>query len=213
MRIKFSFSALLICLVTLLVFPNFLDFEEKRLVTLFILNAIMLLSLVMVKEKQWELWFGSIIAAFAIVISSLNYLNHDSRLELGALILNVIFYSFLVIELLRFIINSKQVDKNILSASACVYMLFGVIWCFIYATLDHFQPDSILSSSGHLIFDDLSKYLYFSFVTLTTLGYGDISPSTKLAQSWVILQAVIGQLYLALIVARLVGLYKVPQER
>ena len=89
MRIKFSFSALLICLVTLLVFPNFLDFEEKRLVTLFILNAIMLLSLVMVKEKQWELWFGSIIASFTIVISSLHYLNHDSRLELGALILNV----------------------------------------------------------------------------------------------------------------------------
>ncbi len=85
-----------------------------------------------------------------------------------------------------------------------LYLLIGLIWAVAYAALDLQSPASF---SGHPGGDSgLADWVYFSFVTLTTVGYGDIVPVARAARSLAILEALIGQLYPAVIIARLVSL-------
>ncbi|MEY8215052.1 MAG: ion channel, partial [Colwellia sp.] len=154
-----------------------------------------------VKQKRWEMWIGSVLALLTMLLYSLDFLGI-------VLIFSLLFYSFIIFELVLYIVRCKIVDSSILSASACVYLLLGLVWCYIYALLDYYFPGSILPILETDIFNNFSRYLYFSLVTLTTLGYGDITPSTRIAQNWVVLEAIVGQFYLTILVARLVGLYR-----
>ena len=79
------------------------------------------------------------------------------------------------------------------------------MWAFVYSVLESIQPGSFTIGEGQI---DVGRrlYIYYSFVTITTLGYGDITPTTDLANSFSFLEAVTGQLYLAILIARLVGI-------
>ena len=84
------------------------------------------------------------------------------------------------------------------------FLLLGLCWAFIYALIEVLNPGSF-SVASITTAGSSSAYTYFSFVTLTTLGYGDISPVAQVARSFAILEAITGQMYLAVLVARLVG--------
>ncbi|OTE97435.1 hypothetical protein BCS42_05345 [Crenothrix sp. D3] len=83
--------------------------------------------------------------------------------------------------------------------------LFGFVWAYIYYLLEIFQPNSFKAAKqlGH----NLGEFVYYSYVTLTTLGYGDVLAVSKQARGLTILEAIIGQLYLAIMVSRLVSLH------
>lgn len=85
-----------------------------------------------------------------------------------------------------------------------LYLLIGLIAAFVYASIHGINPDAFskLPSAN----DDISDWLYFSFVTLTTLGYGDITPIARSARAIAMLEALVGQLYPAIIIARFVSL-------
>ena len=85
-------------------------------------------------------------------------------------------------------------------------MLFGVACGLAFFLLNAVVPGS-LSMSTTFNDDLLGSYVYFSFVTLTTLGYGDISPVSQQARSLALVEAVVGQLYLAVLIGKLVGMY------
>jgi hypothetical protein len=82
----------------------------------------------------------------------------------------------------------------------CIYLLIGILWTVLYGLVRTWNPDAIVLREGASLF-------YFSFTTLTTLGYGDITPAVKLAQDLAIMEAITGQVYLAIFIARLVGLH------
>jgi hypothetical protein len=208
---KLSFSILLICLVSLLIIPSFFAPEFQRLIILLFLTATILIFLNTVKQKRWEMWIGRSMAFLIIMLNLFDFLFQEPSWWGLVLIFNLLFYSFIIFELIRYIVICKVVDNSILSASACVYLLLGLVWCYIYALLDYFFPGSILPVLETNLFENFSRYLYFSLVTLTTLGYGDITPTTRIAQNWVVLEAIVGQLYLTMLVARLVGLYRLEK--
>ena len=94
----------------------------------------------------------------------------------------------------------------------CLYFLFILVWSYVYLVIEIWKPGSFNIETWQVLTEDTRRRLYnelyyFSGVTITTLGFGDISPVTKIARSWVTLQAIIGQFYLAIVIARLVGLY------
>jgi voltage-gated potassium channel len=97
------------------------------------------------------------------------------------------------------------VDANIIVGSVALYLLIGDIWGIFYTVLLEFSPHALNGVVAGMWYDNLPTTTYFSFVTLTTLGYGDISPATPIAQVLVTLEAVIGMFYLAVIVASLIG--------
>jgi voltage-gated potassium channel len=123
----------------------------------------------------------------------------------------VLFIGFVIILLLKFIINEKETTKEVIFAAVVVYLLMAMMWAYLYMILAYFYPGSLSISEGPS--RDTFQYLYFSFVTITTLGYGDIAPLTHKAGSLVILEAVTGQIYLVVVVAWLVGMYVSRRSR
>ena len=121
-------------------------------------------------------------------------------------LLGFLFLSYVTILLGRGIFQHEgEVSGEILCGSISIYLLLGLVWAFAYAVLERFEPGSVRGSAESLL--DLQQLLAFSFVTLTTLGYGDVVPVTLRARVLASAEAIAGQLYLAVLVARLVGLH------
>lgn len=103
-----------------------------------------------------------------------------------------------------------RVTRDTLFGALSLYLLVGVGWSFVYAALEYFEPGSFAfpATDAGTVGDgtDLQRFLGFSFTTLTTLGYGNIAPTTPRADALTSLEAVLGQIYLAVVVARLVAL-------
>ena len=118
----------------------------------------------------------------------------------------MIFYGFLAYRLLTKIFATRKVTPGVLFAAINIYLLLGIIGGFAFMLIENIYPGSL----NNLQLTDLthpSKFYYFSFTTLTTLGYGDITPTSSAAQSVSIVLSSSGQLYLTIIVAILVGRY------
>lgn len=106
---------------------------------------------------------------------------------------------------LRFAMRAVKVDGEHLFAALSAYLLAGIYFALLYWVLEQIHPGTFVASNF-----SRSGAIYFSFVTLATLGYGDIVPRTDVARALAILEAVGGQLFLAVLVARLVSLYSKP---
>jgi voltage-gated potassium channel len=127
----------------------------------------------------------------------------------------VVFLAFVIVVVLRHLFTANRVTIDTIAASGCVYLMLAVFWAEIYVLIDawiphsfavHADPVAGVAATG-VLGKGIFTSLYFSLVTMTTLGYGDIVPLTAPAQSLASLQAVVGQLYLTVLVARLVGLH------
>ncbi len=102
----------------------------------------------------------------------------------------------------------SKLSANRIVGAICVYLMLGVIWALMYFLLETVVPGSFEGLTEHAMNDSWNPdWVYFSFVTLTTLGYGDILPQTFSARSLAYFEAIVGQFYLAILVAGLVGAY------
>jgi hypothetical protein len=105
------------------------------------------------------------------------------------------------------VFTSSEISADRVVGAVTLYLLFGVLWSIAYAVIEQLSPGSFRGISEPLAQGWTSDWLYFSFVTMTTLGYGDISPLTATARTIAYLQAVFGQFYIAILVAGLVSAY------
>ncbi|MGH2414162.1 MAG: ion channel [Microcystaceae cyanobacterium] len=115
--------------------------------------------------------------------------------------IDFIFMVLAVLIIVRKIFRDRKITGDTLRGGISVYLMLGILWFQIYTMI--YTLDSTAFSrplTPH-------QLLYFSFVTLTTVGYGDISPIAPIAMTLANLEAIVGQLYPAIIIARLVALY------
>lgn len=117
------------------------------------------------------------------------------------IIFSIFFYLYLIYVIFKKVTESKKVDDNIISGAVCAYVLLGVMWGSVYLLLDTVWIDSFLGEPSR------SNLIYYSMITLTTLGYGDILPQSSLAKSMASLEAISGVMFSTIILARLVSLY------
>jgi hypothetical protein len=110
---------------------------------------------------------------------------------------------------MRHVLTRGRVTANHLLGAICVYLLLGVLWGLAYAGIYAIDPDAFRASDATSRID-LDAFLYFSFVTLTTTGYGDIVPVERLVRTFAYLEGMAGQLYVAILVATLVSRYVAP---
>lgn len=123
---------------------------------------------------------------------------------------SITLFLFLVLSVrsaLRQILFAKDIDANRLYGAVCVYLMLGVLWALMYSTLGHLDPSAFSGSLPEGSEDWNLEWIYYSFVTLTTLGYGDILPVSATARALAYSQAVVGVFYMAMLVAALVGSY------
>lgn len=131
----------------------------------------------------------------------------------GEVLTNVVYASgaLLVVVtpilILRDIAAHSVVTTETVMGAACAYLLFGISFALIYGTVSQFMPNGFFGSGT----SPTSDFLFFSFTTLTTVGYGNLIPATPVGQSFAMVEALSGQIYLVVVVARLVALW--GQER
>ena len=144
-------------------------------------------------------------------LNALNVLHWPSALTSGLLVL---YLGVLVYAFGRHLIAIRRVTSNVICAALCLYLLFGILWGAIYSMLESLAPGSF---AGNLLAkasspEEIAHHLYyFSFVTLSTLGYGDITPQTSGATALCQAEAILGQFFTVVLVARLVGI-QIAQE-
>jgi voltage-gated potassium channel len=142
------------------------------------------------------------------VVSNILAVSFPSQMLILASFVSLFAFLLLAIaHTLKQVALENVISVNRLVGAICVYLLLGVIWAVAYSVLDLLAPGSFeeLSSVQGQAWD--SEWLYFSFVTMTTLGYGDITPASATAKALAYMQAVFGQLYVAILVAGLVSAY------
>ncbi len=158
----------------------------------------------------------------AVMLASVLILSRWSAIATSTDVLYLISYAagaafflyIVVIVTFDIFTRSEKVTVDLIYGAVSVYWLLGLVFAFIYVLLEVFFPGSFIGNKleADSIGSSLSSFVYFSFVTLTTLGYGDISPLSRVAGVLSYLEAILGQLYLAIMVARLVGMYLVHSQ-
>jgi len=129
-------------------------------------------------------------------------------------VIMVLFLFDTVFVTFKYLFRKQRVTIDTINAALCVYLLLGIVWAFAYSLVDILEPGSFQSAQ----FDEGVEFMrlgaersfypiYYSIVTLTTLGYGDIVPVSRAASMLAVLEAMTGQVYLAVLVGRLVGLH------
>ncbi len=125
----------------------------------------------------------------------------------GALV--VVFLLFIVGVLVTSLMRTQTVTVNTLCRAVAAYLLMGFAWAVVYEVVGMLDPGAFSLPSGDTSW---GRAVYCSFTTLTTLGYGDITPVSPVARSFVVTEAIVGPLYLAILLARLMGLF-ITQSR
>ena len=209
---KHRIMLLLIAILCFIIGGPFIDdiFQYEVIPDVF-LTVVFIFGIYAISLKKKNIYIGLALAApmFTAIWSSHLFKNLE-LFVIGELIA-AIFVGFVISLLIKFIFHEKVVTKEIIYAAVVVYLLIGIMWSFAYFILDYFYPSSF--SFPDATVSSVYRYLYFSYVTLTTLGYGDIAPLTHKAGSLVILEAIIGQIYLVVIVAWLVGMHVSRRSR
>ena len=126
------------------------------------------------------------------------------------LILMAAFFILLTVRLLRKIVSDTVVSADTLYGAASVYLLIGITWALAYFIVSRLQPDAfhVIGGRSADVIGGWPSLVYFSFITLSTVGYGDITPASQLVRSFVIFEVITGVFYVAVLIGRLVDLYR-----
>lgn len=210
---RFKFAYLLLSLIAVLFLNPFISTQLIRIEFTDLMLVIMLIAGVFVVADEKRPRIIVCIAAIVSLSSQLGwilsgYSDEHNWLLITYLASTLFFYIVIVIALLRSLFfKLKSVSQDTLCCAACVYLMFGLIWAILYTLLELFSPGSFTfppeAVTNQARFD---RFLGFSLTTLTTLGYGNISPATRQADALATLQAIVGQFYLAIVIARLVAI-------
>ena len=202
---KWAFNLYLASLILFVVLPPF--YYNSNFATLFesILLGINLIAsgtIIDLFSKRRVMLYLSIFTFGGLVFNNffeIKLLASISRLAYAFIAIT----SFIII--FRIVFKSKMVNRSILFATISGYLLMGIFFGIICYVTIQYQPNAYTGlNNGPNVFYDM---LYYSFVSLTTLGYGDISPITPQAKSIAMLISLTGQLYLTIMVAIIVGKY------
>ena len=213
MAFKFEFKgykALLIALViTLLAFPILEGFAYIRTIIGILLVVVLLIAVRTVANLRRQILISSVLGVVGIIGYFGDLLGYGTWFEgTGMLGFALFFLTVGIIVLRNIMLHIRHVTAELIYGAINVYLLIGLSFTFMLALLELIQPGSITGVDSLSVADNsVMPFLYFSFVTMTTLGYGDMSPATGPAASLVYVEAIIGQLYVAIMIARLVGLY------
>jgi hypothetical protein len=205
---------ILICLIlgTIVLVPILQRFAALRIFLDIFITAIYISMVYTVSHKKRHLYIGAILAMAMLISLWLQYFYQSNLVFAIGRVCGILLFIMVITNLLAFIFKSEDVTIEVIYAAMLVYLLMALMWSFVYGLLELINPASfnvtLSPDQGYQM-----RFLYYSFVTITTLGYGDITPTTDLASSFSILEAVVGQLYLVVVVAWLVGMHASSKSR
>ena len=196
--------------VLLLVLFPYLKQSGLPLVLFRLLGAVALVSGVYAVSDKRAQWITALALAIpAVALNTVHAFRPDPQIAVPMLIFTILFLVFTLVLLLRAVVRAERVTYDTIYGALSVYLLMAIAWAAAYLLLVTIQPGAIvMDAARHPNHEmDWSDCVFYSFVTLTSQSNGDIVPMTAQARSLSILEAVSGTMYVAILVARLVGLY------
>jgi len=170
-------------------------------------SALMLLGIWGLPQRSYLFKFGLALALLTVTFTAIDIFFDSIVIELGLNAAVLLFSISSAIIATQHVFGGTKVDRNLLFGAMCVYLLMGLIWAILYGLIFQFLPGSFNGIQGIDGKAPMDTLLYYSFVTLASLGYGDITPVAPLARTLAYLEVVGGQLYIAIMLAGLVGLF------
>ena len=205
------FRILLVSLVGLLVVYPYAERTPLGAAALTAVASLVLIAaLVAIADRRGPLAWGLALGLPALACDWLTLFGAGALVTAAAYLLEAAFYGYVaLLAFLEVFARGNAVTSDSLAGAVCVYLLIGVAWAASFTLLETLSPGSfhLPNASPQAVWD---SFLFFSFTTLTTLGYGDITPISDAARSLANLEATTGVLYVAIMVARLVAMYEAP---
>jgi hypothetical protein len=204
------FVILLAALMAVLVASPFASGTAERPGILDVpLAAVLLGGIFAVSGRAHVFAFGALLAVPAIALRVLSAVVLGEGAALAGAVLGASFMLYTSIVVLWFVLHDLYVTIDTIAGAACVYLLIGLVFAVAFGLLERFSLGSFtgLEAAEQPGIRDFSQLIYFSYVTVTTLGYGDIVPVGRGVRALAAGEAILGQLYLAILVARLIGLH------
>ncbi len=207
---SWSFHNLLSWLLVYILVSPFLATIPSTHILVSVLMTAVLFSAVYAVNRQSRIFTTTILLmGLTLILLWIDVFELVSFSRLASRSITCLYLGLLAYSMARLIFSARDITPALISGALCLYLIFGMFWGSLFALLEHVQPGSF---AGALLSDpvkyagQLHYFQYFSFVTLTTLGYGDILPQTELASAFCQIEAIIGQFFMAVLVARFVGI-------
>lgn len=206
---KNNFIYLTAALIVLIVSAALQDEVPRGLghtfLNLIILGTFVVAFLSLNFGTQWRKFVLVLVASWLTIVIAGEGLNLFDRTLPSLITLMVFLLGETYYAGKQVLLSGRRVDRNIMVGALGMYLLIGLIWSSVFLLILHFTPDAFRGIEVRDYADNFSLAVYFSFVTMTSLGYGDISPAAPIAQVATILAAISGAFYMAVVVATLVG--------
>ena len=205
-----SVARFLAALVILFVTTPFLErFKQGRVVETALMTLVLCMGVLAVGARRTTLVWATVLLLPAVLG---NWANHfwPEHWPLAAVFgARLVFLGFVVARLLGFILRAPRVNSEVLCAGIAIYLLLGLLWAFAYGVVGGLAPDAFAFSVPTAASHSMTGFnaFYYSFTTLTTLGYGDITPVSNLARTLAMLEAMTGTLFVGILIARPLALF------
>lgn len=207
---RFSAVELLIALGLLfLTAPLVEELPQGDLIELIPASLVMIFAVLAVGGTRRNLITALVLAAPSLFARWHNYANPNQVSPVIGAAFGLIFFSYVAAQLIRFILLARQVNANVMCAGISGFLLLGVAWSPLYLLIYRLDPTAFTLPSvpgGTTVLDGFNAF-YFSFITLCTVGYGDITPVSRGAKMTAVLEAIAGLFYVAVLISRLVSIH------
>jgi hypothetical protein len=211
---RFTSVQLLVALALLFFFFPFVeDVKGGDIIVSVLLSLVLLCAVFAVADRKRVLVIAVALAIPAIAGRWISHFRPDLVPPPVFLTAGLVLIAFVVANLLRFVLRAPSVNVEVLCASISAYLMLGLLWTVAYWLVDQLNPEAFAfnTSEGRQSISGFNAF-YFSFVTLSTVGYGDITPVSKVARMLAAMEAMTGLLYVAVLIARLVAIYSTPKS-
>ena len=209
--LSYRFSILFVSLVAfILIVPPFVEYSKSMAIVPWALSVIVVAIILATRSERGHFTHKIVVAVgIASLVGQWSYHNFVNTRFLE--MLDSVMFAFLLFSacviVLRRLSHRRYVDRETIAASLAAYVLFGMAMSRVFTLLHLLDPNAFFMTMHNPEYSDQPSFLYFSFVVLSTVGFGDITPTSAIARSLMIVEALFGVFYLTVVISRLVSLY------
>ena len=204
---------LILLILTLLSLPLEALGNDYQSITLFFTSLTIIAGSFAMSRERMFLRLAVLVAIPAILARWITFAFYTDVGDISGMIFSIMFFAVFLLFLLKVLLRSKRITGDTILGAISIYLLIGITFAFGYQLVDHvvtgaFDYNMVMRPEGLSLVD----FIYYSFITMTTLGYGDITPLNGLVESMAYLEAVTGTLFTVIFIARLVSSYQRPRS-
>lgn len=207
---NYGLLSIAICLM-MLIRPFLEKGDEKGLSVDILFTMVFLTGIYAARRQKHQYWVAILLASIGLAGRIHLHLSHYWLMPILVQGSAMLFFLHALYNVISHVWAERhRVNHDVIFAAVSAYLLLGLVWAYFYEFLEMTHPGSFKGGHGLMEKDD---FFYFSFVTLATVGYGDIVPLTREGRSLAVVEALTGQLFLTILIARLIGAYVAQYQR